>query len=140
MTEQMASRPPAPGPVRVVQVVLWVQAVLNLLASGLAAYDVKERFDHNQDVLPVVYPIIGLGLLAGLALLACAISLPLGKSWVRPLAVLIEILVILVGLANLVLVSPLSLVGICLAIAVWATLFSPRVTEWLETINPPWQR
>lgn len=138
MTEQIESRRPvAPKQVRVVRVILYVQAVATLLGLAVTVMTVVERFDHNQDVNPLAYVSIAVSAFAAIALLACAIRVVAGPSWVRPLALTAETIVILTGLVNVVTGFIQGIGAMALGIAVVVLFFRREVEDWLDERQSP---
>jgi hypothetical protein len=138
MTEQTEfRRPAAPKLVRLIRVILYVQAAATLLGLAITVMTIVERFDHNQDVDPLAYLSIGVGLLAGIALLACAVRVGAGPSWIRPLALTAEAVVILIGLINVVSGFLQGAGAIALGVGVVVLLFRPEVEDWLTERRSP---
>jgi len=138
MTEQTESRRPvAPKQVRVIRVILYVQAVATLLGLAITVMTIVERFDHNQDVDPLAYLSIAVSLFAAIALLACAVRVAAGPSWVRPLTLTAEAVVILIGLINVISGFVQGVGAIALGVGVVVLLFRPEVEEWLTERSSP---
>jgi hypothetical protein len=138
MTEQTRSRRPvAPKQVRLIRVILYVQAAATLLGPAITVLTVVERFDHNQDVDPLAYLSVAVSLLAGIALLVCAVRVAAGPSWVRPLALTAEAVVILIGPINVISGFPQEPGAMALGVGVVVLLFRPEVEEWLIERRSP---
>lgn len=120
-----------PGVARAAQIALFVQAALNVLGIALLVLFAVERVDHGQRVDPMLWLVITLSLVLGVALLVCAIRFGKRPSWLRGLVTTVEVVVLINGLINVFFGLPAGGVGIALALAVLASMFNRATSAWL---------
>lgn len=122
-----------PGPVRAARVILYIQGVLTLLVTLFVLMVVVARAQHGQRVPGFGYAVLVEGLVVGVLVLVCAVLIGSGRSWVRPLVMVLEVLAIVAGVVNLLSGAFQAVIGIGLAITVMILMWRPEVTAWLRS-------
>jgi len=126
----------APRPLRVARVVMWVQAAASAFIAAAQLLDVSELAEHGEDVpglarfVSIVDPIVVVLLAVAAAVVASR------RRWARPLAIGMEVVVLLSAVVNLF--SGYVQAVVAFGIAIWVVTLLTRadVTDWLEG-RPP---
>ncbi|MFD6066197.1 MULTISPECIES: hypothetical protein [Amycolatopsis] len=134
MTEEVRNRPvEMPGRLKIVRGFLWVQAVLNVLASALVTMLAIDELDHGNEEAGLVLALGLLGFVVAVALIACAIRISRGSPWVRPTVIGVEGLVVVMGLISLVNGGAITqLIGMGIAVGVIVVLTKPEESAWFR--------
>ncbi|UUV30143.1 hypothetical protein NQK81_36100 [Amycolatopsis roodepoortensis] len=134
MTEEVRNRPvEMPGRLKLVRGFLWVQAVLNVLASALVTALAINELEHGNEEAGLVLALAILGFAVAVVLIACAIRISRGSPWVRPTIVAVEGLVVVMGLVSLVNGGAITqLIGMGIAVGVIVVLNKPEESAWFK--------
>jgi hypothetical protein len=121
-----------PRPLRIARVILWIQFAGTALLTLVEFAQISTLSQHGQDVPgSTVFVLIDDPLVSILALIS-AIFIAKPRTWVRPLATVVESIAILNGVINIVGGAFAGVIGIGLAIWVIFLLFNSGVTAWLR--------
>jgi hypothetical protein len=128
----------APVVLRIARVVLYIQGIATLLLVPFAALEIVSRIQHGQDVSSLSVLVIVLSIVTGILLLVCAVTIvSRQRSWVLPTAYVLEVLGVMIGFYNLLLVGQLTGIGqILIALALIILLSLHPVRDWLDA-DPP---
>jgi O-antigen ligase len=133
MVTQVSDR--MPGSVKWALAGVWYQALSNVAVGLWLLSLVNERRDHNQDVphLGLVQFSLYVALLAGVALLVCAVCAGKRFRWVRTTILAVECASALITLIN-ILVSGLvtQVIGLLITFAVSRTMLSEPGRQWFN--------
>ncbi|WP_410649886.1 hypothetical protein [Amycolatopsis sp. cmx-4-54] len=134
MTEEVRNRPvEMPGRLKIVRAFLWVQAVLNVLASALVTALAINELEHGNEEAGLALALALLGFVVAVVLIACAIRISRGSPWVRPTVVVVEGLVVVMGLVSLVNGGAITqLIGMGIAVGVIVVLNKPEESAWFR--------
>jgi len=132
MTEDVRNKAPEmPRQLKTVRVFLWIQAVLNLLASALVTILAINELDHGNEEAGLVLALALLGFVVSLVLIACAIRISRGSAWVRPTVIGVEGLSVVLGLISLISGGAITqLIGMGIAIGIIVVLTKPEESAW----------
>lgn len=124
-----------PRQLRTARVILWIQFAATALFSLAQFVQVSSLWQHGQQVPGfAVFALIEDPAVSILALIA-AIFIATPRTWVRPLATVVEAVAILNGVINVVDGVFAGVIGITLAIWVIVLLFNSNVTAWLQSVG-----
>ncbi|MGY6650769.1 hypothetical protein ACXIZN_01255 [Amycolatopsis sp. TRM77291] len=134
MTEEVRNRRvEMPGRLKLVRGFLWVQVVLNVLASALVTALAIDELEHGNEEAGLVLALAILGFVVAVALIACAIRISRGSPWVRPTIVAVEGLVVIMGLVSLLNGGAITqLIGMGIAVGVIVVLNKPEESAWFK--------
>ncbi|RSN18620.1 hypothetical protein DMC63_18350 [Streptomyces sp. WAC 05977] len=134
MTEEVRNRPvEMPGRLKLVRGFLWVQAVLNVLASVLVTVLAIGELEHGNEEAGLVLALAILGFVVAVVLIACAIRISRGSPWARPTIVAVEGLVVVMGLVSLLNGGAITqLIGMGIAVGVIVVLNKPEESAWFK--------
>ncbi|MFC3452952.1 hypothetical protein [Amycolatopsis speibonae] len=132
MTEEVRDKAPEmPRQLKTVRVFLWIQAVLNLLASALVTALAINELDHGNEEAGLALALALLGFAVSLTLIACAIRISRGSSWVRPTVIGVEGLSVVLGVISLISGGAVTqLIGMGIAIGIIVVLNKPEERAW----------
>ncbi|MFC9256335.1 hypothetical protein ACFWMR_41530 [Amycolatopsis thailandensis] len=132
MTEDVRNKAPEmPRQLKTVRVLLWIQAVLNLLASALVTALAINELDHGNEEAGLALALALLGFAVSLVLIACAIRISRGSAWVRPAVLGVEGLSVVLGVIGLISGGAVTqLIGIGIAIGIIVVLNKPEERAW----------
>ncbi|MFK0247651.1 hypothetical protein ACIQUM_23395 [Amycolatopsis azurea] len=132
MTEDVRDKAPEmPRQLKTVRVFLWIQAVLNLLASALVTVLAINALDHGDEEAGLALALALLGFVVSLVLVACAIRISRGSAWVRPTVIGVEALAVVLGLISLISGGAITqLIGMGIAIGIIVVLTKPEERAW----------
>jgi len=132
MTEDVRNKAPEmPRQLKTVRVFLWIQAVLNLLASALVTILAINALDHGDEEAGLALALALLGFVVSLVLIACAIRISRGSAWVRPTVIGVEGLSVVLGLISLISGGAITqLIGMGIAIGIIVVLTKPEESAW----------
>jgi uncharacterized membrane protein YhaH (DUF805 family) len=99
--------------------------------------NINTRNEHGQEVLPVVHVLVFTSIVLGLAVLACAVAIRNRQRWGRPVALGVEVLVLLVGGYSLFSSVELGLVSIVYAVLVLVQVGRFEADTWSMGDQPP---
>lgn len=124
----------APIVLRVARVILYIQGIATLILAVYAVLDLVSRIQHNQTVSGLGVLTIPLSLAMGVLILVCAVTIVSRlRTWVLPLAYVLEVIAVLIGFYNLLIVGQLTGIGQILVALAMIILLSPRhVRDWLD--------
>jgi hypothetical protein len=135
MSEVIEAPEVAPKALRVARVILYIQAVASLLGAVVQLLEVVSRVQHGQDVSGLAYYGAVANPLVGVLLLVSAALVVSGRTWVRPLALVLEAIAILNGVLNVIFGFPQAVAAILIAIGVITLLSRAEVGDWIERRN-----
>lgn len=129
-----ADRGPMPGRLRAALIVLVFQALANGFAGWLIIDSINEEASHGEstDGTGLLSFLGYFSIVAAVVLLACVVFTVRPKSWVRPVVIVIETIVIISDLVNLVNGSLAGVVGMILAIAVIVIVAGEDARDWFS--------
>ncbi|EMD25470.1 hypothetical protein [Amycolatopsis azurea] len=132
MTEDVRNKAAEmPRQLKTVRVFLWIQAVLNLLASALVTALAINALDHGDEEAGLALALALLGFVVSLVLAACAIRISRGSAWVRPTVIGVEALAVVLGLISLISGGAITqLIGMGIAIGIIVVLTKPEERAW----------
>ncbi|MFE0022299.1 hypothetical protein [Amycolatopsis sp. NPDC059021] len=128
----MSDPSPMPSQLKMARVILYVQAVGNVLAVVLVAGTVASRVEHGQRVDPITYLLIAISVLLAVALLTSAIRLRRRPQWLRPTVIIMEVIVILAQFVAVLTGTFAAAIGLALAVVVIVTLCQRDAAAWLD--------
>lgn len=132
MTEDVRNKPlEMPRQLKFIRVFLWIQAVLNILVSALVTSLAINELDHGNEEAGLALALALLGFVVAVVLIACAIRISRGSSWVRPTVIGVEGLVVVMGVISLFSGGAVTqLLGMAIAVAIIVTLNKPEERAW----------
>ncbi|MBB5851985.1 hypothetical protein ACFQ05_01775 [Amycolatopsis umgeniensis] len=132
MTEEVRNRPlEMPRQLKLVRGFLWLQAVLNILVSALLTYLSINALDHGDEEAGLALALALLGFVVAIVLIACAVRISHGSSWVRPTVIGVEGLAVVMGAISLFSGgAPTQLIGIGIGIGIIVVLNKPEERAW----------
>ncbi|MEV7556007.1 hypothetical protein AB0N89_40865 [Amycolatopsis sp. NPDC089917] len=132
MTEDVRNKAPEmPRQLKTVRVLLWIQAVLNLLASALVTALAINELDHGNEEAGLALALAILGFVVSLVLIASAIRISRGSAWVRPTVIGVEGLSVVLGVIGLISGGAITqLIGMGIAIGIIVVLTKPEERAW----------
>ncbi|HEY3686218.1 MAG TPA: hypothetical protein VGL93_24510 [Streptosporangiaceae bacterium] len=123
----------APGPLRAVRVILYVQAAATVLGLVGTAVEVKSRFDHGQDVPGITYVLGMVSLVCAVAAVVLAASVVArGRFWARRSVMALEVVTIVYGFINIFAGAVAGIGEIVVGAAVIVLAARHSVGEWME--------
>jgi len=125
----------APPVLRAARVIMYCQAVASAFIAAMQLLDVLQRVQHDQQVAGLAYFASVADPVEAVLVLVCAFLLGSGWVWVRPFAVILEVIAILGALVNVPSGYFPAVVAILLAISVMVLLFRPEVDDWIAARN-----
>ena len=126
----------APRPLRVARVVMWVQTVASAFIAAAQLLDVSELAAHGEGVPAVARLVSIVDPIVVVLLVVAAIFVVSRRRWARPLAIAMEVVVLLGGVVNLFTGYVQAVVAFGIAIWVVTLLTRPEVGEWLDRRTP----
>ncbi|WP_370942471.1 hypothetical protein AB5J62_25560 [Amycolatopsis sp. cg5] len=120
-----------PKPLKNVRILLWFQAVANILVGVLVTMVALNALDHGDEdaALPLAIGIISL--IIAVVLAVCAVMLSRRAAWVRTTVMALEGISVLSGVIGLVTGGAVTLlIGIAIAIGILVSLSNPEVKAW----------
>ncbi|SDY39178.1 hypothetical protein SAMN05421504_105405 [Amycolatopsis xylanica] len=120
-----------PRPLKNVRILLWFQAISNILAGFLVIMLALNALDHGDEdgALPLVIGIISL--IIAVVLAVCAVMISGHAPWVRTTIMTLEGITLVAGVIGLVSGGAVTLlIGIGIAIGILFSLSNPAVKEW----------
>ncbi|MFD8495312.1 hypothetical protein [Amycolatopsis sp. NPDC059657] len=120
-----------PRPLKNVRILLWFQAISNILAGVLVTMVALNALDHGDEdaALPLVIGIISL--IIAVVLAVCAVMISRHAPWVRTTIMTLEGITLVAGVIGLVSGGAITLlIGIGIAIGILFSLSNPAVKEW----------
>lgn len=123
----------APGPLRAVRVILYIQAAATVLGLVATALEITSRVGHGQEVPGITYVLGLVSLVCAVVAAVCAASIVAqGRYWARRAVMALEVVTIIYGLINILHGALAGIGEIVVGVAVMILLSRHDVGEWIE--------